>query len=86
MTPLFYRVIRHPLYAGFLLAFWSTPRMTAAHLLFALMTTAYILLAIQLEERDLLRAHPEYASYRERVPMLIPRAVGAGHALDRSGT
>jgi protein-S-isoprenylcysteine O-methyltransferase Ste14 len=81
-TPLFYRVIRHPLYAGFLLAFWSAPKMTAAHFLFALMTTAYILLAIRLEERDLLRAHPEYATYRERVPMLIPRVLGARRPLD----
>ncbi len=72
-TPGPYRVVRHPLYVGWLTAFWCTPQMTASHLLFALGTTAYILLAIRFEERDLTRHHPEYAVYRERVPMLIPR-------------
>jgi protein-S-isoprenylcysteine O-methyltransferase Ste14 len=71
-TPSLYKVVRHPLYVGWLLIFWCTPTMTAAHLLFAVLTTAYILIAIQFEERDLTRAFPEYADYRRRVPMLIP--------------
>jgi protein-S-isoprenylcysteine O-methyltransferase Ste14 len=74
VTPGPYKVVRHPLYVGWLFAFWATPTMTVAHLLFALMTTAYILVAIQLEERDLVAAHPEYEDYRQQVPMLIPRA------------
>lgn len=76
VTPGPYRMVRHPLYVGWLLAFWATPTMTVAHLLFAVLTTAYILVAIQLEERDLLAAHgPDYAAYRRSVPMLIPRLV-----------
>jgi len=71
-TPSLYKLVRHPLYAGLLLAFWATPTMTVAHLVFALMTTAYILIAIRLEERDLIVQHPEYAAYRRRVPMLVP--------------
>ena len=54
------------------MVFWSAPVMTAAHLVFAVATTAYILIAIQLEERDLVRSHPEYAEYRRQVPMLVP--------------
>jgi len=68
-----YRLVRHPLYVGWFFAFWATPTMTVTHLVFALMTTAYILVAIRLEERDLLDALPEYAQYRREVPMLLPR-------------
>lgn len=71
-TRLFYRVVRHPLYLGWLLAFWCTPTMTIAHLVFAIATTAYILLAIQWEEQDLMNVHPEYDAYRKQVPMIIP--------------
>ena len=71
-TPGLYRYVRHPLYVGWLLVFWSAPKMTLAHLVFAVATTAYILIAIQFEERDLVRFHAEYAEYRRRVPMLVP--------------
>jgi protein-S-isoprenylcysteine O-methyltransferase Ste14 len=69
-----YKFVRHPLYVGWLMTFWATPTMTAAHLVFAVMTTAYILVAIRYEERDLVAIHGrDYADDRKRVPMLIPR-------------
>ncbi len=72
-TPGLYRLVRHPLYVGWLFAFWATPTMGATHLFFAVMTTAYILVAIQLEERDLVDSlGHDYINYRAEVPMLIP--------------
>jgi len=72
-TPLFYKVVRHPIYAGFTIAFWVCPRMSLGHLVFAIATTAYMLIAIQFEERDLIGAFGDrYRSYRASVSMIVP--------------
>ena len=72
-SPAIYNIVRHPLYLGWLMVFWGAPFMTIAHLVFSLATTAYIFIAIQLEERDLVKIHgDEYLKYRRRIPMILP--------------
>jgi protein-S-isoprenylcysteine O-methyltransferase Ste14 len=72
-TPFLYKIVRHPIMLGFIIAFWATPTMTIGHLMFAIVTTAYIVIAIQLEERDILSIHgTAYEEYRKQVSMLLP--------------
>lgn len=86
VTPFLYKLVRHPLYLGFILAFWGGPVMSAGHLLFAASMSAYILIAIRFEERDLVRQLGErYVAYRERVPMLVPGTSPRGGAKSDAG-
>ncbi len=82
VMPLIYRYVRHPLYLGFFFAFWATPTMSIAHLVFALMCSGYILVGTRLEERDLRKAHPEYERYAREVPRYLPLPRGRVPAMN----
>ena len=75
-NPWLYRQVRHPLYLGFFLGFWAAPTMTVTHFALAVGLSAYILIGVRFEERDLMTEHPEYRAYRARVPAFVPRLVG----------
>ena len=83
VTPWLYRIVRHPLYLGWLMVMWFTPTMSVAHLMFAAITSAYIFIGIYLEERDLKAAHPDYAQYQKEVPMVIPGLGSKGIRADK---